>query len=92
MKTEELAERVLEERRSMAARRPGVAYYMMNLNHPAVGALYQLWLNEQGPHGMAPSDRARTCFELELMAPAARRLLEQHFETVDRVKTMGNRG
>lgn len=49
MKTEELAERVLEERRSMAARQPGVAYYMMNLNHPAVGALYQLWLNEQGP-------------------------------------------
>lgn len=41
---------------------------------------------------MAPSDRARTCFELELMAPAARRLLEQHFETVDRVKNMGNRG
>lgn len=86
MTNAQLVDLVLEERQRMAKKRPGVPYYMLNVQHPAVAVMYAKWRAEQGPHGCPPGDRERTLFELDMMAPAARRLLEDHFDLVLRLR------
>ena len=111
---EELARRVWAERQIEAARAKrlgakGVPYYMMNLGHPAVRALYDEWKASRsarkgtgaptlppdmmGGRGLrredAPGDIERTCFELELLGPEARRAIREHLERVDAVRAAG---
>lgn len=86
MSDDELIFRILEERRRFARQKPGVPYYMVNIGHPAVASIYAKWRARQGPAGCPPGDEERTAFELEMMSPAARRLLEEHFETIDQLK------
>lgn len=87
MTDRELAEHVLEERRRMAKKRPGMPYYMLNLEHPAVAVMYAKWRAVRGPHGCPPSDEARTEFELAMMSPEGRALLEQHFEAIEKMRS-----
>ena len=87
METNELVQRILEERARRAANDRSLqsTYYMMNLRHPAVAVLYDEWKQENGEQ-YAPGDAERTAFELELMSQKARKLLERHYENIDRLK------
>ena len=91
MTDEELVARILEERRRIARKKPGVPYYMINIGHPAVAAIYEKWRAQQGPRWAPPSDEARTLFELQMMNGTARRMLEDHFETIDRLKKLAGK-
>lgn len=91
MTDEELVSRILEERRRIARQKPGVPYYMINIGHPAVAAIYEKWRAQQGPRWAPPSDEARTAFELQMMSGTARRMLEDHFETIDRLKKLAGK-
>lgn len=92
---EELARRVWAERQIEAARAKrlgikGTPYYMMNLGHPAVRTLYDEWKAAKGLRREdAPGDIERTCFELELLGPEARRAIREHLERVDAVRAAG---
>lgn len=86
MSDDELIFRILEERRRFARQKPGVPYYMVNIGHPAVAAIYEKWRAQQGPRWAPPSDEARTAFELQMMSSTARQMLEDHFETIDQLK------
>lgn len=104
----ELARRVWADRQVAAARAKrlgakGVPYYMMNLSHPAVRALYDEWKASRsarkgtgaptlppdmmGGRGLrredAPGDIERTCFELELLGPEARRAIRERLDRVE---------
>lgn len=92
MTDRELAAHILEERRRLAKKRPGVPYYMLNIGHPAVEVAYAKWRAAQGPHGCPPGDEERTMFELSMMSPACRALLEQHFEVIERMRGPGGPG
>lgn len=91
----ELARRVWADRQVAAARAKrlgakGVPYYMMNLGHPAVRALYDEWKAAKGLRREdATGDIERTCFELELLGPEARRAIREHLERVDAVRAAG---
>ena len=87
MTDRELTLCILEERRRMAKKRPGTPWYMPNLEHPAVAVMYAKWRAEQGPHGCPPSDEARTQFELAMMSPEGRALLEEHFEVIEKMRS-----
>ena len=95
MTNEMLAERILEERKRRAQRRTNrrehPAYYMMNIDHPAVAAIYSEWRSKKAPHGCPPGDLERTLFELDMMSPLARKFLEQHFETIDQLRSISER-
>ncbi len=100
MTNKELAARILQDRRKSADKaahrgKPKVVpYYMLNIQHPAVAAMYDRWRARQGPAGCPPSDMARTLFELDVLSPAGRALLEQHYQLLDQIhNTEGrNRG
>ena len=96
MTNEELAGRILEERKRRAQRQTNrkeqPPYYMLNIGHPAVAAVYSEWRSKKAPHGCPPSDLERTLFELDMMSPLARKLLEQHFDTIDRLRGLSERG
>ena len=91
MTDEELIFRIQEERRRIARQKPGVPYYMINISHPAVAAIYEKWRAQQGPRWAPPSDEARTAFELQMMSVTARQMLEDHFETIDRLKKLAGK-
>lgn len=105
---EELARRVYAERKIEATRAKRMRtqeppYYIMNLSHPAVRALYDEWKASRsarkgtgaptlppdmmGGRGLrredAPGDIERTCFELELLGPEARRAIRERLDRVD---------
>lgn len=90
MTDQELTLCILTERRRMAKKRPGTPWYMLNLEHPAVAVMYAKWRAGQGPHGCPPSDEARTRFELAMISPAGRALLEQHFEAIEKMRRQNN--
>lgn len=92
MSDEDLIFRILEERRRIARQKPGVPYYMVNIGHPAVVSIYEKWRAQQGPRWAPPSDEARTAFELQMMSSIARQMLEDHFETIDRLKRIYGEG
>lgn len=87
MTDQELTLCILAERRRMAKKRPGTPWYMLNLEHPAVAVMYAKWRAGQGPHGCPPSDEARTRFELAMISPEGRALLEQHFEAIEKMRS-----
>lgn len=93
MTNSQLAKRILAERtrnaerdRARMGRHADVPYYMLNIRHPAVAAMYDKWRAAQGPQGCPPGDLARTLFELDMLTPAGRQLLEQHYELIDRMR------
>ena len=86
MDDKELARRVLADRERQARRDRYTPWYMVNVNHPAISALYEEWRRDNGEQRGAPGDEARVIFELSILTPRARQLLEQHYETIDRLK------
>ena len=81
-----LARRVLADRERQARRDRHTPWYMVNVNHPAISALYEEWRREEGEVRGAPGDEARVIFELSILTPRARQLLEQHYETIDMIR------
>lgn len=89
---EQLARRVWAERKIAAERAkrmriPPPPWYMLNLGHPAIRALYDQWQAGKGWHrGDAPGDIERTCFELELLGEEARREIETYLDRLDQFR------
>ena len=82
MTDEALAAALLAKRREAAARakacgkRPP-SYYLLNINHPAIAAAYRRWREKAGFGFAAPGDKDRTLFEINMLSPEGRALLEQ---------------
>lgn len=89
---EELAARVYEARGKAAARAqrlrtPPPPYYMMNLNHPVVRALYDAWKAARGiwPQD-PPGDAERTEFELSLLSAETREAVEAYLDRIEAMR------
>lgn len=98
-KLEELARRVYAEQKVEATRAKRMRtqeppYYIMNLGHPVIRALYDRWKMSRGLHrGDAPGDVERTCFEMELPGEQARREIEAYLNRVEQIRSgTGNTG
>ena len=64
----ELAEMIAAERREVCENNPRAPWYMININHPAIGPLYKRWRESTGEI-FPPSDVDRILWELKLLKP-----------------------
>lgn len=81
------AERKIEATRAKRMRTQEPPYYIMNLGHPVIRALYDRWKMSKGLHrGDAPGDVERTCFELELLGEQARREIEAYLDRMEKIR------
>lgn len=76
---DQLAPRIIEERRKMADKDKRTPWYMVNIAHPVMGWLYNQYLAKLGEVS-PPGDACRTRFELSLLHPAALKKLAEHYK------------
>lgn len=61
-------------------------YYLLNLRHPTIRALYDRWRKDHGGPTVAPGDLERITWELSLMSQETQVVIQAHFEAVDEME------
>ena len=82
MTQKELAREIVVERGRALRDGRRIPYYLVNINHPAISALYNAYKSTaRVPSHFPPSDIERTLFELSLLNETAITALRAHYNS-----------